>query len=69
VLISKVVDLKRSEADDLAQTLDGLHDAVILVDATGQIVHANAAARGLLFDGDVMRSAEGRLVVSARQAG
>ena len=61
VLISKVVDFKRDEAEMLARTLDGLRAAVILVDARGRIVHANAAAGALLSDGCVIQPANGAL--------
>jgi DNA-binding CsgD family transcriptional regulator/PAS domain-containing protein len=69
VLISKVVDFKRDEAEMFAQTLDGLRAAVILVDAGGRIVHANAAAHALLSRGDVIHSVSGALSASSRQAG
>ena len=61
VLIAKVVDLKRIEADVLAQSLDGLRTAVFLVDAAGYIVHANAAGHIVLTAGDVLRASGGRL--------
>jgi DNA-binding CsgD family transcriptional regulator len=68
VLISKVIDLKQGEAGMLAQTLDGLRAAVILVDAGGRIVYANASGHVLLSEGDVMWAVEGRVVASLRQA-
>jgi DNA-binding CsgD family transcriptional regulator/PAS domain-containing protein len=68
VLISKVVDFKRDEAEIFARTLDGLRAAVILVDAGGRIVHANAAAVALLSDGRVIQAVNGALTASARQA-
>ena len=68
VLISKVVDFKRDEAEMFARTLDGLRAAVILVDAGGRIVHANAAAVALLSDGRVIQAVNGALTASARQA-
>ena len=68
VLISKVVDFKRDEADMFSRTLDGLRAAVILVDARGRIVHANAAAGALLSDGCVIQAVNGALTASARQA-
>lgn len=68
VLISKVVDFKRGEADSFAETLDGLRAAVILVDAGGRIVHANASAAGLLSDGDVVQAVNGALAASAAHA-
>jgi len=68
VLISKGVDFKRDEADIFSRTLDGLRAAVILVDARGRIVHANAAAGALLSDGCVIQAVNGALTASARQA-
>ena len=68
VLIAKVVDFKRDEAAMFAETLDGLRAAVILVDAGGQIVHANSAANMLLSDGQVIQAVNGSLTASARQA-
>lgn len=67
VLISKVVDFKRDEAEMFAQTLDGLRAAVILVDAGGRIVHANAAAHALISEGGVIQAVNGALAASARQ--
>jgi DNA-binding CsgD family transcriptional regulator len=61
VLISKVVEFKQGEAASLAQAFDGLRAGVILVDATGRVVHANAAAHGMLSEGRVLRVASGRL--------
>ena len=68
VLIAKVVDFKRDEAEMFAETLDGLRAAVIRVDAGGRIVHANAAAHALLSRGDVIHAVNGALSASARQA-
>jgi DNA-binding CsgD family transcriptional regulator len=42
---------------------------VILVDAGGRIVHANAAAHALLSRGDVIHSVSGALSASSREAG
>jgi DNA-binding CsgD family transcriptional regulator/PAS domain-containing protein len=67
VLISRVVDFNRDEAEIFAQTLDRLRAAVILVDARGRILHANAAARSLLRDGDVVRAVNGSLAAGSSQ--
>ena len=68
VLIAKVVDLAKVEAAALAQTLDGLGAAIVLVDAGGSIVHANAAAHRLLADGDILRvSGSARLNLGTHQ--
>lgn len=61
VMISKVVDLKQVEANSLAQALDGMRAGVILVDANGKVLHANAAAHVILSDGRVLHAAGGRL--------
>jgi DNA-binding CsgD family transcriptional regulator/PAS domain-containing protein len=61
VMISKVVDLKQVEADSLAQALDGMRAGVILVDANGKVLHANAAAHVILSDGRVLHATGGRL--------
>jgi len=68
VLISKVVDFKRDEAEIFGQTLDGLRAAVILVDAGGRIVRANAAGHTLLSQGHVIRAMNGSLATGSRQA-
>ena len=41
VLIGKMIDLKTAEAASLADTLDGISAGMLLVDATGRIVHTN----------------------------
>jgi DNA-binding CsgD family transcriptional regulator len=61
VMISKVIDLKHGEATSLAQAFDGLRTGVILVDADGRVMHANAAAHMMLNDGRVLRTSNGRL--------
>ena len=44
VLIGRVIDTKTAEAATFADALDGLSAGMLLVDASGRIVHANAAA-------------------------
>jgi DNA-binding CsgD family transcriptional regulator/PAS domain-containing protein len=61
-LIGKVLDLRKAEAASLADTLDGISAGVILVDAAGRIVHANAAANVMLSNADVLRATGGRLI-------
>ncbi|MET3992681.1 DNA-binding CsgD family transcriptional regulator/PAS domain-containing protein [Bradyrhizobium sp. S3.9.2] len=46
------------------RTLDALRTAVLLLDADGHITHANASAREILDEADVLRSVHGRLVTS-----
>jgi len=47
-LIGKVIDLKKAEAESLADTLDGISAGMFLVDTIGRIVHANRAGDVLL---------------------
>ena len=64
VLIGRAIDLKTAEADNLAQSLDGLAAGMFLVDGDGRIVHANAAGIAMLDAGDFLRSGGARLVAS-----
>jgi DNA-binding CsgD family transcriptional regulator len=61
VLISRVIELKTTQADTFAKMLDGLSAAMFLVDAGGRIVHANLAGHEMLDNGTFIRSASGRL--------
>jgi DNA-binding CsgD family transcriptional regulator len=67
VLIGKMIDLRMIEVATFADTLDHLSAGIFLVDATGRIVHANAAGHGILADCDMLRSSAGRLVARDRQ--
>jgi PAS domain-containing protein len=67
-LIGKALDLKKAEAATFADTLDGISAGMFLVDATGRIVHANAAGNVMLNGADVLHSAGGRLIANDRQA-
>jgi DNA-binding CsgD family transcriptional regulator/PAS domain-containing protein len=64
VLIGKDIDLKSAQAATLADTLDGLSAGICLVDATGRILHANAACQALLDAGDFLSATEGRIAAS-----
>lgn len=64
VLIGKVIDTKTAEAATLADALDGLGAGMFLVDASGRIVHANAAGHAMLGTGDVLRAEGGHLEAS-----
>jgi DNA-binding CsgD family transcriptional regulator/PAS domain-containing protein len=68
VAIGKVIDLHRVEAAALADTLDGLAAAMVLVDPAGRIVHANAAAHAMLKIGSVIRGSGGKLAVADAEA-
>jgi len=67
-LIGRVIDLKQAEAASLADTLDGISAGMFLVDATGRIVHANAAGHVMLDAADVLHAKGGRLQVNDAQA-
>jgi DNA-binding CsgD family transcriptional regulator len=65
LLIGKTLHHKEAEATCLTDVLDGLSAGMIIVDANGRIVHANAAGNALLDTADFLRkTACGRLVAS-----
>jgi DNA-binding CsgD family transcriptional regulator len=68
VLIGKVIDDARSDAASLADAFDGLSVATFLVDATGRVVHANAAGVAMLQQGEPMHARGGRIVSVDREA-
>jgi DNA-binding CsgD family transcriptional regulator len=55
------MELIRAEAASVADALDNLSAAMFLVDACGQIVHANAAGQEMLYATDFLASLDGRL--------
>lgn len=61
VMIGKVIDLHKVEAAALADTLDGLAAATLLVDVDARIVHANASGQMLLDTGITLRRIDGKL--------
>lgn len=66
-LIGKILDLKNAQAETMTDTLDGITAGMFLVDATGRIVHANAAGNVMLSRMDPLRAAGGRLVANDLQ--
>ena len=48
VLIGGLLDHKKSEAAQLADTFDGLSAGMFLVDGSGRIVHANTAGHVMI---------------------
>lgn len=62
VLVGRLIDLKSAEAATFADTLDGLSAGICLVDASGRVVHANAACYVILDAGDPFCVTGGRLV-------
>jgi DNA-binding CsgD family transcriptional regulator len=65
--IARIIDLHRYEAAALADSLDGLAAATILVDGSGRILHANAAGDAMLAKGAVLRVAGGKLAAGDPQ--
>ena len=61
VAISRIIDLHKVEAASLADALDGLAASMVLVNAAGRVMHANAAAMTMLDEGSVIRGAGGKL--------
>jgi DNA-binding CsgD family transcriptional regulator/PAS domain-containing protein len=68
VLIGKVLDLQKTEAASLADTLDGISAGMFLIDVSGHIVHANAAGHVMLSEASVLHAAGGRLILNDPQA-
>lgn len=64
LLIGKTINHKEAEATCFTDILDGLSAGMILVDASGRIVHANAAGNTILDAADFLRAVCGRLVAS-----
>ena len=63
ILIGRTIHHKEAEATCLTDVLDGLSAGMILVDAGGRIVHANAAGSTILAAADFLRRTPcGRLV-------
>lgn len=67
-LIGRAVEYRTAEAATLADILDGLRTAVLLVNADGHVVHANAAGEAMLRDGLALRTVSGRLAAIDAQA-
>jgi DNA-binding CsgD family transcriptional regulator len=63
VLMGRVIDLRTAEAPSYADTLDGIRDAMLLVDGHGRIVHANASGHALLAEGSLLHAIGGKLAV------
>jgi len=61
VLIGRTIELKTAEAAGFADAFDGLGAGMFMVDATGRIVHANAAGHAMLAAGEPLRAAGDRL--------
>lgn len=68
MLVGKVIDLTKTETATLADTLDGLSAGMFLVEASGRLVHANAAGHVMLKETDILRVSGGRLTTDDRRA-
>jgi DNA-binding CsgD family transcriptional regulator len=66
VLVGKAID--QAEATTFAEAIDGLSAGILLVDAGGQIVHANVAGHLILRSANVLRAIGGRLVAGDAEA-
>jgi DNA-binding CsgD family transcriptional regulator/PAS domain-containing protein len=64
VVIGRAIDLKAAQAASFADAFDRLSSAMLFIDATGRIVHANAAAHRMLALGNVVRAAPGGRISS-----
>jgi DNA-binding CsgD family transcriptional regulator/PAS domain-containing protein len=67
VQIGKAMEFKQAETATFMDVLDGLSVGLFLIDASGRIMHANAAGSDMLDAGDLLRSVGGRLVAGDAQ--
>jgi DNA-binding CsgD family transcriptional regulator/PAS domain-containing protein len=68
VLIGRVIRLQAAQAATFADTLDGISAGMVLVDARGRIVHANASGHAMLAESSVLRAAGGKLAANSADA-
>jgi len=61
VLIGRMFEFKAAEVATFVDTFDGLAAGMYLVDATGRLIHANAAGNAILEAGDILNAVGGRL--------
>jgi DNA-binding CsgD family transcriptional regulator/PAS domain-containing protein len=64
IVVEKAIELRQAEAATFADILDNLSAGMFLVDADGDIVHANAAGNVLQRSGELLRSVHGRLTAN-----
>jgi DNA-binding CsgD family transcriptional regulator len=62
VLTRGAIERRSAEAATLADVTDCVGVGIFLLDATAQILHANATGQALLCAGEVLRATRGRLV-------
>jgi len=68
VLIGRALEQKAGEAAALADTLDAVGSALILIDRDARILHANAAAYLMMEEQDLCRALSGKLSFRERAA-
>ena len=68
VLINKLTRSKCAAAATFADTLDSLNASIFLVDANGELVHANENGQAELAGGHLLRSVRGKLTANEPQA-
>jgi DNA-binding CsgD family transcriptional regulator len=68
VTISNVLDVRTVERDRMAETLDALRNAVILISERGAILHANRTADDMLLNRHPIMSSGGSLIATSRFA-
>lgn len=67
IVISRVLDVRKNDAETFAGTLDGLSAAVFFVTGGGRITHANRAGASMLALGNVVCANRDRLAASNMQ--
>jgi PAS domain-containing protein len=55
IMIGKIIDLKKVEAANFESVINGLLDAVMLVDAPRRIVYANESATRMMSEAEIIR--------------
>lgn len=68
VLIGRTIELKTVEAASFAETFDGMSTAMFLVQASGRIVHSNAAGHALLAGSGFVHAAGDRIAFANGRA-
>jgi DNA-binding CsgD family transcriptional regulator len=68
VAIGKAIDLGTARTEIFADALDGLSAAIFLVEADGNVVHANFSGHDMLREADILHSAQGVLTAADPQA-
>ncbi|WP_342730978.1 LuxR C-terminal-related transcriptional regulator [Bradyrhizobium sp. B117] len=66
-LMGRQIGARLHTVDDLADVLDGLGTAICLLDADARVVHANAACRQLVADGNLLAIVGDRIVARNTQ--